>query len=81
LNCASEPDDDGNAASKNPRPPLKPVVTLVTQYEALSAKADTREKWEKLGEFAKKGGPELTERYEKEFELWSEAILTSDNPL
>lgn len=77
LNCASEDDDDGNVAEHQ-----KVIETSIPKtYKELSAKADTLEKWEKLGEWLKKNSAsaKMMKQYNEEMTLWKQAAADSDD--
>jgi hypothetical protein len=58
-----------------------PVDPSEQEYEKLSTRADTLEKWRKLGEWLvkKKASPELCKRYNQEMELWEQAKKEGDS--
>lgn len=70
LNVSSEEDDDGHVAQHQ-----KVVETsLPKQYGELMLKADSAEKWDKLGEWLKKNkaSKKLYKQYEEDYTMWKE---------
>lgn len=63
----------------NKKPKDKPKLTVPeineSEYEKLSTRADTLEKWQKLGKYLvdKKASPAIMKRYNNEMALWEQA--------
>ena len=78
LNVSSEEDDDGHVAEHQ-----KVIETSIPkQYAQLLLKADSQEKWEKLGEWLKKNraSKKMMKQYDEDFAMWTENNPQDDSP-